>query len=194
MPRLSITKTVTVSAADKGRKDRVSKRRSEETRDVKIAAESPEFQELFELLYAMYKGAAFAKKETNISHLSTAHRGLYKVAVECLSRHDKSKGTALQWLQSACVALSCTLDLVCLKEAKACFKPKFIELAKEACTAVWPKQLPPTSYDLAPLAERFDRRGGDLARMKLTLVRKVAKLGRAGDSPMEEKELWALLA
>ncbi|KAF9394631.1 hypothetical protein BGZ94_006658, partial [Podila epigama] len=42
-----------------------------------------------------YKGA-FTKKETDISHMSTAHRGLYKVAEECLKHHDKSKGKALQ--------------------------------------------------------------------------------------------------
>ncbi|KAF9403795.1 hypothetical protein BGZ94_004494, partial [Podila epigama] len=90
---------------------RITKRRNEEVRDITIVAESPEFQKMFELLYSMFEGGAFVNSDTNISELSTVHQGLYRMANAFLKRHQSAEGKSVEALQSACVALSCTLDM-----------------------------------------------------------------------------------
>ncbi|KAF9401362.1 hypothetical protein BGZ94_005226, partial [Podila epigama] len=152
---------------NKKRKSRGTKRTREVARKDKIVAESPEFQEMFERLHAM---------------------GLLKAANACRERHGKPKSIGQEWLQSACVALSCTLDLAGPKVALTFFTPEYLKLAEEACAVVWPVPLPPAKVDLTAFAKRYDDCGGDLTRMKAALVLKGADLGDAGDSPQEEKE------
>ncbi|KAF9419842.1 hypothetical protein BGZ94_009293 [Podila epigama] len=128
------------------------------------------------MLYDMYNGAQYEDKEIDISQLSEARRGLFESAKACLELHSNDNTKSQQWLQSAGVALSCTVDLACPEVTVSYFRSSYLKCAEKACIDMWPEALPATFCDFNVVAKCYDSHNGSLDDVEMLLRKKLGRL------------------